>query len=86
MLPLLQAFNHLHPGLWGKAPSHQGGPDLLSVHLSSCGAFQTLMLEPQLLLKRKRMDYLPGDKSNSVGDRGHLYILSKFNRNLKDVF
>lgn len=24
MLPLLQAFNHLYQGFWGKASSHQG--------------------------------------------------------------
>lgn len=30
VLSLLQAFNHLHQGFWGKASSHQGGPALLS--------------------------------------------------------
>lgn len=30
VLSLLQAFNHLHQGFWGKASSNQGGPALLS--------------------------------------------------------
>lgn len=30
VLSILQAFNHLHQGVWGKASSHQGGPELLS--------------------------------------------------------
>lgn len=30
VLSLLQAFNHLQSGFWGKASSHQGEPALLS--------------------------------------------------------